>query len=110
MTKADAEALSRIAAAHGMHKGIASSVSSVSSVSCPTDPGAMCALLCAALARAMDAGAQFACFTTTKVQILKPEELQLTGSACSCVARTCSICGRYSGLLALLVQKYVVQK
>ena len=79
MTKADAEALSRIAASHGMHKDIASSVSSVS---CPTDPGAMCALLCAALARAMDAGAQFTCFCSTKVQIPTPEELQLTGSAC----------------------------
>jgi hypothetical protein len=107
MTKADAEALSRIAAAHGMHKGIASSVSSVSFL---TDPGAMCALLCAALARAMDAGTQFTCVSSTNVQILTPEELQLTGSACSCVARTYFICGRYSGLLALLVQKYVVKK
>jgi hypothetical protein len=34
----------------------------------------------------------------------------MTGSTWSCVSRTCTICGRHSGLLALLVRKYIVQK
>ncbi len=88
MTKADAEALSRIAAAHGVRTGVAPSVSSVS---CPTDPGAMCALLCAALARAMDAGAQFTCFTSTQfTRFISTQRAPLCGTG-TCDGRRYSV-------------------